>query len=76
MHPNAHHEKASAIVHRETSLSVELKETKTTNSRAKVVEYGVASNWFVVLSDCALEFYQAKPPALHYELGRNVFQTS
>ena len=68
MHPNAHHEKASAIVHRETSLSVELKETKTTNSRAKVVEYGVASNWIVVLSDCALEFYQAKPPALHYEL--------
>lgn len=38
-------------------LLVELKEMKMINLWVKVVEYGVASNWFVVLSDCALEFY-------------------
>ena len=68
MRPSAHHEQAQAIHHRETALDVTLKDVRTTTMRQRQVEYGVASNWFIVLSDCALEFYQAHPPTLHYDL--------
>ena len=68
MHPSAHHEATTVITHRESEVTVELKEVKTSQVRSRAVEYGVPSNWFIVLSDCALEFYQAKPPPLRYEL--------
>ena len=28
----------------------------------------VSSHWYVVVSDCALEFYEAHPPPMHYDL--------
>jgi hypothetical protein len=68
MHPHQHRGATSKISHRETRVNVAVKETKTSKSRTKEFEYGVTSNWFVVLSDCALEFYPTKPPALHYDL--------
>mmetsp|Transcript_4153 Transcript_4153/g.15198 ORF Transcript_4153/g.15198 Transcript_4153/m.15198 type:complete len:586 (-) Transcript_4153:1290-3047(-) len=69
MHPSAHNESAvTAITHRETSLHVKIRDTKSVQVRTKMVEYGVSSNWFFVLCDCALEFYPATPPPLRYEL--------
>ena len=46
---------------------MELKETEKMRSRTKVFEREVKSSWFFVLSD-AVEFYPAKPPALHFDL--------
>ena len=68
MHPHQHHGQTEVITHRETTFSMELKETKKTQTRTKVYEREVTSSWFFVLSDCALEFYPAKPPALHFDL--------
>ena len=68
MHPHQHHGQTEVITHRETRISMELKETEKMRSRTKVFEREVKSSWFFVLSDCALEFYPAKPPALHFDL--------
>ena len=68
MHPHQHHGQTEVITHRETRFSMELKETEKMRSRTKVFEREVKSSWFFVLSDCALEFYPAKPPALHFDL--------
>ena len=68
MHPHQHHGQTEVITHRETRFSMELKETEKMQSRTKVFEREVKSSWFFVLSDCALEFYPAKPPALHFDL--------
>ena len=69
VHPSAHTGSAvTEITHRETSLHVEIRDTKTVQVKKTSVEYAVSSNWFFVLCDCALEFYPATPPPLHYEL--------
>jgi len=68
MHPQAHPGQVEEISHRETTLKATIRDTRKVEVRAKTVELGMSSNWFFVLSDCALEFYPATPPKLYYEL--------
>jgi hypothetical protein len=57
------------ITHRETVFSTKLEHTYPIRGRNPTGERVLkAAHWYVVISDCALEFYEAHPPPMHYEL--------
>mmetsp|Transcript_762 Transcript_762/g.2963 ORF Transcript_762/g.2963 Transcript_762/m.2963 type:complete len:623 (-) Transcript_762:202-2070(-) len=57
------------ITHRETVFSTKLEHTYPIRGRNSKGERVLkAAHWYVVVSDCALEFYEAHPPPMHYEL--------
>ena len=55
------------IHHRETVFTTKLVHTYPTRGRDPT-PVAKATHWYVVVSDCALEFYEAHPPPMHYEL--------
>ena len=55
------------IHHRETVFTTKLEHTYPTRGR-NPTPVAKATHWYVVVSDCALEFYEAHPPPMHYEL--------
>ena len=55
------------IHHRETVFTTKLVHTYPTRGRDPT-PVAKATHWYVVVSDCALEFYEAHPPPMRYEL--------
>jgi len=69
-HPDNHTQgPLDLISHRETEFHHTLEHYHPTgrgrNPSEKVAK---ATYWYVVMSDCALEFYEAHPPPMHYHL--------
>ena len=56
------------IHHRETVFSTKLEHHYPSRGRDRGVKVAKATHWYVVVSDCALEFYEAHPPPMRYEL--------
>ncbi len=61
---------ANRITHRESTFKTELAHHyplgRGRNPRG--IKHAKSSHWYVVVSDCALEFYDARPPPMHYDL--------
>ena len=57
------------IHHRETVFSTKLEHSYPSRGRDRGVKVAKATHWYVVVSDCALEFYEAHPPPMRYELA-------
>ena len=57
------------IVHRETYFESSLRAMRQVKGR-RGVTYNAsrAAFWYIVVADCALEFYDAKPPPLHFDI--------
>ena len=57
------------IVHRETYFESSLRAMRQVKGR-RGVTYNTsrAAFWYIVVADCALEFYDAKPPSLHFDI--------
>lgn len=69
-HPDNHSQgPLNKITHRETEFTTPLEHHHPTgkgrNPNQKVAK---STYWYVVMSDCALEFYNAHPPPMHYHL--------
>jgi hypothetical protein len=57
------------IVHRETYFESSLRAMRQVKGR-RGVTYNASRSafWYIVVADCALEFYDAKPPPLHFDI--------
>jgi len=49
-------------------FSTKLEHHYPSRGRDRGVKVAKATHWYVVVSDCALEFYEAHPPPMRYEL--------
>jgi hypothetical protein len=57
------------IVHRETYFESSLRAMKPVKGRrGQMYNSSRAAFWYIVVADCALEFYDAKPPPLHFDI--------
>lgn len=57
------------VHHRETTFTTKLEHHYPIRGRNPTGEKTLkAAHWYIVISDCALEFYEAHPPPMHYEL--------
>ena len=69
-HPDNHTQgPLDAIQHRETTFEHTLEHYHPTGrGRKHHQKVTKATFWYIVMTDCALEFYEAHPPPMHYDL--------
>jgi len=56
------------VHHRETVFTTKLEHHYPRRGRTSETKTTKAAHWYIVLSDCALEFYEAHPPPMHFVL--------